>query len=558
MTYDLAPLKAPRLTGRKLKALCQAIEGRATRWMLIPKLLGDAGFLRFREVHLQENPTVRPIFPSVVTRKKVREPTLELSEIVETGKGIIAQLHNDFCAGRRDPVEVAEQVAGAIEAGNRRTPPQGALVEWDIASLRANAEASCARYRNNQPHSPVDGIPIAFKDEVHVAGFRTRVGTKFIGWDREQDADATAVARLRAGGCLPIGKACMHEIGCGVTGINLHYGTPVHPHVPGRMPGGSSGGSAVAVAAGLCPVALGADGGGSIRIPAALCGVVGLKPTYGRVSEHGAYPLCWSVGHLGPLAASVADCSIAYALIAGPDPAYPHGVEQPPVHLQGVAEALRGGGLEGTRIGVFRPWFEDADPEVARACREMLSHLEHEGATIVEVSVPDLELTRVAHTITIISEMALALDAHRIHWTQLGRDVRINLAIGRALTARDYVRAQQVRTRVIATWLKILEDVDVLATPTTGTTSPPIRKDALICGESDLTTQGKIMKFAGPGNLTGFPAITFPAGVDSEGLPVGFQVYGRPWEEHRLLAIAAVGERAGGYRQPPDYLDLLR
>lgn len=524
--------------------------------MLLPKLLKDAGFERFRKVDLRCCPSVRPLFPATCTREKVSQPTLDIAEIVEASTGIVAQLHRDFAAKKRDPVELAERVLQAIETGEQQRPRQAALVEWNRELLLEAAEAARARYQSGMPLSVFDGIPVAFKDEMNVAGYRTRVGTTFIG-SQPEDADATGVGRLRAGGCVPIGKASMHEIGCGVTGINLHYGTPVHPHVPGRMPGGSSGGSAVAVASGLSPVALGADGGGSIRIPAALCGVVGLKPTYGRVSEHGAYPLCWSVGHLGPLAASVADCALAYAMIAGPDPAYPHGVEQPPVHLHGVADALRGGTIEGTRIGVYRPWFDDATPEVVQACREMLDHLEQAGATIVEVTVPDLELTRVAHTITIISEMALALDAHKKHHDKLGLDIRINLALGRSLTSRDYVRAQQVRTRVLEHWQALMRDVDVIATPTTGTTSPPIRPDALICGESDLLTQGQIMKFAAPGNLTGFPGISFPAGVDAVGLPIGFQLYGRPWEEHRLLAIAAVGERAGGYRRPPGYLDLL-
>ncbi|MGB1015906.1 MAG: amidase, partial [Nannocystaceae bacterium] len=285
----------------------------------------------------------------------MREPTDCVAEILKTGQGVIAQLHTKYLEGQSDPMSVAERVLAAITTSVPGQAPTGAMVEWKAEVLRADAQAAKARFAAGKPLSLLDGIPVAYKDEVDVAGFRTRVGTTFIGREAV-DADATSVGCMRAAGAMTLGKAAMHEIGCGVTGINLHTGTPVHPHRAGHMPGGSSSGSAVAVASGLCPVALGADGGGSIRIPAALCGVVGLKPTYGRVSEHGAYPLCWSVGHLGPLAASVADCAIAYALMAGPDPAYPHGVDQPAVHLDGVAAALAGGGLEGTRIGVFRPW----------------------------------------------------------------------------------------------------------------------------------------------------------------------------------------------------------
>jgi Asp-tRNA(Asn)/Glu-tRNA(Gln) amidotransferase A subunit family amidase len=213
------------------------------------------------------------------------------------------------------------------------------------------------------------------------------------------------VARLRAAGALIIGKANMHEIGIGVTGQNAHHGTPRNPYAPDHYTGGSSSGPAAAVAAGLCPAATGADGGGSIRIPSAFCGVVGLQPTFGRISSFGAAELTWSNDMYGPLAASVADAAILYTGMAGPDPRDPTTLNQPAMTLDGFDKT----DLKGLTLGVYWPWFEHAAPQVVAACKQMLAELQSRGAQVREVTIPELDAARIGHLVTITSEMLAGL-----------------------------------------------------------------------------------------------------------------------------------------------------
>ncbi len=383
--------------------------------------------------------------------------------------------------------------------------------------------------------------------------YPTKVGTAFLGQTPAQE-DATIVARMRAAGALLIGKANIHEIGMGVTGLNTIHGTPRNPYAPDHYTGGSSSGPAAAVAAGLCPVALGADGGGSIRIPASFCGLVGLKPTFGRLSEHGAAPLCWSVAHVGPLAATVTDAALSYAVMAGPDPKDDVSLLQPAPTLAGWDRE----DLEGLTLGVYWPWFRHATAEVVTRCEAMLATFEGLGASIREVTIPDLEAARVAHTVIVSSEMAQALshtyaDHHREH----GLDVRVNLALARRFTSLDYVQAQRVRTRLLATFGRVLEDVHVILTPSTGLVAPLIPEAAQRGGESDLSTLIEIMRFATPANLTGLPAISFPVGYSDAALPVGMQAIGRAWQEPTLLRLALAAEKVVTRRAPQWHYDLL-
>jgi Asp-tRNA(Asn)/Glu-tRNA(Gln) amidotransferase A subunit family amidase len=308
------------------------------------------------------------------------------------------------------------------------------------------------------------------------------------------------------------------------------------------------------VAAGLCPVALGADGGGSIRIPAAFCGTVGLKPTFGRISVHGAYPLSWSMGHLGPLAASACDAAIAYAVIAGADPADSTTQAQPPVHLNGFGNS----DLSGVRLGVCASWLRDACPENIRACEAALTGFQRRGADIIEISLPDLELIRVAHAILIATEMAEAMDSHyRDHRKDFGLDVRLTLALARRLTGGDYIKAQCARSRAITEFARAFKEVDAIISPTTACLAPEIRPDALPDGESDFGVLSDIMRFLAAGNLAGLPAVSFPAAYDGRGMPIGVQAIGRWWDETVVLRLAAIAEEFVERKRPAVYFDLL-
>jgi Asp-tRNA(Asn)/Glu-tRNA(Gln) amidotransferase A subunit family amidase len=555
MPYDLKTTKTPRLTGASLAAAVGLLEWTPTRALLAPGLLRDTGVAAFRRVHLTEAPSVLPALPrqSSAPAHPMAPPDLAALAQPSRAPGFRGETVADFAAayaeGRSTPLQVTERLLGLLETD---AAEQRAIVAWRRDDVIAQARAATARWQAGAPIGPFDGVPVAVKEELDVAGYATTAGTRFL---REPaTTDATVVARLRSQGALIVGKTNMHEIGIDTSGFNPHHGTPRNPWDPRRYTGGSSSGSAAAVAAGLCPVAVGADGGGSIRIPASLCGVVGLKATFSRISEAGAYPLCWSVGHVGPLAASVADLALAYAVMAGPDALDPRTLHQPTPRMDHSAEA----DLRGVRLGIFTPWLEDAQPGVVAAVRQALAGLQARGATLVEVEVPDLELCRIAHAVTILCEMATGLGPYLEPQRQaFGRGTRLNLALARMLTGTDYVRAQQARTRMTAHLERLFQQVDALITPTTACTAPLIRPDVMPHGESDITLTSALMRFAFLANLTGHPALSVPCGHDGDGLPVGLQLMGRPWEEHRLLTWAGAVEAAVERRTPPVHHRLL-
>ena len=415
--------------------------------------------------------------------------------------------------------------------------PLRPIIEWDGENLLRQAQESMERYQQGRPAGLLDGVPVAIKDEFDLVPYPTRVGTQVLGTN-VATRDATAVSRLRKAGALLFGKANMHELGMGVTGFNPHHGSARNPYDPERYPGGSSSGPAVAVAVGLCPVALGADGGGSIRIPAALCGISGLKATWSRVSSAGQFPLAWSIGHAGPLAATLSDLTLAYGVLAGADENDPWTQRQPEVNLPNPESKLP----DGLRIGVFVPWFEHAKPEVFRVCLDAVETLQKLGLERKAVEFRGLEAARLAHLVAIASEMLSANAPHFRRKSRFGRDIRINLSLAEHLSATDYVKAQRVRTELMAALSKVFEEVDILITPTTARTAPPILPDVTTAGESDLTVQDELMRFVVPFNLTGHPALSVPCGYDPQGLPVGLQLVGRPWEEALLLRVGAALE----------------
>jgi Asp-tRNA(Asn)/Glu-tRNA(Gln) amidotransferase A subunit family amidase len=556
--YDLQPVHLPRLAGKPFRLFVRLLESRVLGPPLVRKMLADLGIPRFRSLAVEEPPTFQPLWPAAGGETATAMPATDAALPAAAGEGItgfrlpaVADYLAAYGDGRATPESVAERALAAI-ARSDRDPPLRAFVSLAAAQVMADARAATARRQAGQPLGPLDGVPLAVKDELDLAGHSTRVGTRFLGAVPAPE-DAAAVARWRAAGGVVLGKTNMHEIGIGVTGFNRHHGTPRNPAAPRHYTGGSSSGSAAAVAAGLCPLALGADAGGSIRIPAGLCGLVGLKPTYGRVSSVGAAPLAWSVDHYGPIAGSVRDAALGYALLAGVDPRDPATGRQPRVTLDGLEEPR----LDGLRLGVFSPWFDDADPAVVAVCRGLIGQLAARGARVVEVELPGLAAAALAHLVLVAGEMTAAMAAHdREHRRDFGLDVRTNLALGRSLTASDYVKAQRVRTRIMATFRRTLDMVDAVLSPTTGMTAPAIRADVLPDGESDLTNLLALMRFAFPANLTGLPAITFPAGY-AAGLPVGMQAIGGPWSEHVLLHLARVAEPLVPRRRPEVCFDLL-
>ena len=559
MPYDLSRVDIPRLAGRPLRLIARVLETPGLRALLLPRLLRAGGIDAFRRLRPHEPPTVQPFVPpgSRSSPEAVRPLRFDaLADLSAPGQGFAFPSALDYArayrAGRLDPREVARRVLAAIADSNRLSPPLRAVIRCEEADVRAQAEESARRLTGGRPRSVLEGVPVAVKDELDQVPYPTRLGTRFAG-GTGASSDATVVARLRDAGALLIGKTNMFEIGIVPSGMNIHTGFARNPYAPDHDTGGSSSGSAAAVAAGFCPIAMGADGGGSIRIPAALCGVFGIKATYARISTFGAGPVCWSVAHVGPLGATALDIALAYAVTSGGDPRDSWTMRQPPPELDGVGSL----DLTGQRLGVFDPWFEDAQPDVVRRGREMLRHFEKRGAVLVPVDIAGLDAMRTAHAVTILAEMASALEPYfAAHGRELAPAVRVNLAIGRRFDGVDYVRAQRLRTRAMAEFARVFEDVDAILTPTTACTAPPIRPEALAFGESDLATVTELMRFIVPANLCGLPAVSFPAGYDSAGLPVGMQAIGRWWEESRLLKLAFAAEAAAPRRRPNTFYEL--
>ncbi len=561
MAYQRRPLSAPRAAGAFIRMLTPMVEHPPLGGLLSAQLIAQAGVKALRQLPVEEPLPfdVPGLLPEPAAAHFDPAALLERVAGLETpAPGGFAfesalALRRAYRSGESDPVRVCEAALGWIEEDRSRRPPLSIFVSVRPEEVRAQAKESAERLRRGQARSPLEGVPVAVKDELDLSGHPTRVGTRFLGETPAAD-DAAAVAGLRRAGAVILGKVNMHEIGIGVTGINPHFGPVRNPYDPERFTGGSSSGPAAAVAAGLCPIAAGADGGGSIRIPAALCGVVGLKPTLGRVSERGAAPLCWSVGHVGPLAATAADAALAYASMAGPDERDPRSLRQPAPGLERFfCEDLR-----GVRIGVYPEWFEDADPEIVAACRKMLDLFVGLGAEVRTIEIPELSLVRPVHLVLIVSEMAASQMEHRRrHRRHYAHDTRLNLALGQRLKATDYVHALRLRARICAHFAKALEEVDVIATPATACTADRIRPDSLKTGDSNLPLLERIMRFAQAANLTGLPAISFPAGYDGRGLPIGFQAMGRPFAEDLLLQLSRLAEKSSSRKKPAVHLSYL-
>ncbi len=547
-TYDLESLKLPKLSGAALRLFAAALDRPFTRNLLLPSLLRQGGVFTLRSIRLQEDPTLYPFGPASQPAVQPLTPAEVESCLPEQAATIPFKTSLDYARAYREkrasPVEVAERLLEAIAASDEARPPLRAFVATDREDLRTQARQSEARLRAGKALSVLDGVPVAIKDELDLAPYPSHAGTSFLG--TEPARDCTPAARLRTAGALMVGKANMNELGLDPCGFNGHYGTARNPYDPSRDPGGSSSGPAAAVAAGLCPVALGCDGGGSIRIPSALCGLVGLKPTFGRVSEAGAVPLCPSVDAIGPIGATVTDVAIAYGIIAGPDALDPRSQHQPPVQLSGWDDA----DLRGLKLGIFRPWFRHAAADIVAACEAMLEKLARAGAEAVEIEIPGLDAMRVAHAVTIVSEEAANLRDHARHLKELSAPTRVTHALSYGFTAADYVQAQRIRTRAVAAFEAAFRKVDAILTPTTAVTAPAIPENSLDAGWSDLSVTTEKMRFVFPSNLTGHPAISFPAGYDREGLPIGMQAIGRYWDELTLLRLARTAE-AGFERRPP-------
>ena len=451
----------------------------------------------------------------------------------------VAEASEEIAAGRLSPVELTQAYLERIEALEPRVNAY-ITVTGELAMERARqAEAEIAAGQNR---GPLHGIPIALKDLYDTAGIPTTGGSKILA-ENVPDEDCPAAAKLAEAGAVLLGKLNMHEFAFGITNNNAHYGPARNPWNTDCVTGGSSGGSGAAMAAGLCAATLGSDTGGSIRIPAAFCGIVGLKPTYGRVSKRKVLPLSTSLDTVGPMTRSVADAAVVLQAIAGYDALDPNSVDAPvPNFLDAMA-----GGASGLRIGVVRGDYRlPMDDELESAIEAAFAHLGSLGATLVDPV--DLPLLREAlpHNFVIISSEAAAF--HR-QWLDerpgdYGEDVFGRLSGGRNNAATDYIIAREAQARIRGQLLAAMADFDALALPMLPLTAPPIGQDRVSVGGAEMDLRTAVTWYTQPFNLTGFPAISVPCGFTSAGMPIGFQLVGKPFAEGTLLRLAHAYEQS--------------
>jgi aspartyl-tRNA(Asn)/glutamyl-tRNA(Gln) amidotransferase subunit A len=379
------------------------------------------------------------------------------------------------------------------------------------------------------------GIPLALKDLYETAGVRTTAGSKFFA-DYIPQQDGACVERLAAAGAVLLGKFNMHEIALGVTNNNPHFGACHNPWRLDRIPGGSSGGCGAALAAEMCPGALGSDTGGSIRIPASLCGIVGLKPTFGRISLRGLIPLSWNLDHPGPMARRVRDAAVLLQAIAGYDPEDPSSIDaMVPDYLRALD-----GGVSGWRIALASDeFFTWAEGEVLSAVREAAQTFTSLGAQVQEAPFPNGRDAARANGLMVTSDAA-AFHRERLENQpeDFGEDVLQRLHSGAAFTSTEYVQARRTQSVLRRQFERFFDSFDLLLTPATPVAAPAIE------GPDAVEQARTLTRFTSPFNLTGLPALSLPCGFTGNGLPIGLQIVGPPWSEAAILRAAHAFEQA--------------
>jgi aspartyl-tRNA(Asn)/glutamyl-tRNA(Gln) amidotransferase subunit A len=432
-------------------------------------------------------------------------------------------------AGRRlraldlSPLDLTRACLERIE---RLDPRLNAFITVTAEEALAQARAAGAELAHGRDRGPLHGIPVALKDLVDVAGVRT-TGASAAFAERVAARDADVTARLRAGGAVLLGKLNLHELAYGASSIVGHFGPVANPWLVGRTAGGSSAGSAVAVATGMCYGAVGTDTGGSIRQPASFCGVVGLKPTWARVSVRGVVPLAASLDHVGPMTRSVADAALMFAVMAGTAP--------PP--LERLARRWR--------VGVARAhFFEGLDPEVAAALDGALAVLRHLGCELRDVTIPADTDTTVFRGEAWEEHGARATATPELFQPETLRRIRDGAGVGAELLARSRRALAETRSRAAA----LFEHLDLLVTPTTVAPAFEVGDPPEVT--PDLRDRELVsLRNTRPFNALGLPSVSVPCGVTTEGLPIGMQITGAPQDEVAVLGLAHAYERAAGARR---------
>ncbi|MDE0029131.1 MAG: amidase [Deltaproteobacteria bacterium] len=462
----------------------------------------------------------------------------------------IANLAPRIVAREVSPVDVTACYLERIKRLNPTLNAYSTVMEEDAmaAARRAEDEIASGNHRG-----PLHGMPVSIKDNLAVKGYPTTAGSKILA-DWKPDFDATVVTRLREAGAIVLGKNNMHEWAGGGTTMNPYFGTTHNPWDQSRVPGGSSGGSAAAVAADLCLISIGTDNAGSVRNPAAWCGTVGLKATYGRVSRYGGIAGTggFSSDHFGPFTKTVEDCALVLAAIAGEDPNDPLCSAEP---VPDYTESL-GNPVAGMKVGIVDSYFDELMvDEVAKSFQDAVAALESLGMQVQDVTIPHMDAVPAVQAATSRCEN---LVAHEPYLRKQPRDYSFELMARNiaslTIPASSYVTSQRVRRVICREFEEALEDVQVIVAPTVGMAAPTIEE----CKQGFADVAGRRVPFRHPSgsfgtratipfNVTGLPALSVCCGFTDGGLPIGLQFIGACFQEGLIFQVSHAYEQAAGW-----------
>ncbi|MBA3635130.1 MAG: Asp-tRNA(Asn)/Glu-tRNA(Gln) amidotransferase subunit GatA [Rubrobacteraceae bacterium] len=448
----------------------------------------------------------------------------------------LAGLSRELLARRLSPVEVVRALLERIEVDETNAFVTVTAEQALERASRAEREILAGRYKG-----PLHGVPVALKDIIYTRGVRTTMGSALYA-GHVPDHSATVARKLEEAGSILIGKTNTHEFAYGPTGDRSYFGPTKNPHDARRITGGSSGGSGAAVAANLCYGALGSDTGGSIRIPASLCGTVGMKPTFGRVSKNGVFPLSWSLDHVGPITRTVEDNALMLNVLAGHDPKDHYSVDLSPEDF--TRDLQRG--LRGAGIGIPTTFYsEHVEEEVQARVKEAAEVFVSLGAEVREVEIPNLVDTLHAQ------RLILAAEAYAVHEERLendpesfGEEVSERLVEGERPRAYRYANARRRGMFATEEFDCALHGIDALLTPTLPITATEIGQREVSIGDYEETVRSALTRFTGPTDLTGHPSLSVPCGTTASGLPVGLQLIARRFDEAALYRFGYAYEEA--------------
>jgi aspartyl-tRNA(Asn)/glutamyl-tRNA(Gln) amidotransferase subunit A len=443
---------------------------------------------------------------------------------------VTGTLREQIAAGEVSSLDATERFLERIE---RLDGEVGAFITVAAEPALEQAGAADEALARGTSLGALHGLPVALKDNIDTAGLRTTVGSAFFS-DRVPEADAEVAARLRRAGAVLLGKVTLHEFAYGATNDNAHFGPCRNPWDLKRIPGGSSGGSGVAVAAGLCAAALGTDTGGSVRIPAALNGVSALRPSAGRVSIRGVFPITWTFDTVGPIARSVTDLAALIAVLAGYDDADPRSIDRPVDRYLDALDA----GLEGMRIGIPRNFFfDEVDADIVTLVHVAADTLADHGAELIDLDLPGAG-EAIDSTTGMIRAEAYAIHRGRLRDApeRFGEDVRRRLELGADITGAEYAAHRERARDWRRTVQRAFERVDLILAPSTGTTAPPI-------GSEMIETTQRLVRLTYGWSLAGLPALSVPCGLSDAGLPVGLQLAAPRFGETALVRAGAAYQR---------------